>query len=46
MCNLLLTIMEKAGLQIDKFGDGTGRLEPDPLSVYSSATAGALRVMK
>jgi hypothetical protein len=33
MCNLLLTILDKAGVPIDKFGDGTGRLTPDPLSI-------------
>ena len=33
MCNLLLTIMDKAGVQIDHFGDGTGGLHPDPLSL-------------
>lgn len=33
MCNLLLTILDKAGVQIDRFGDGTGRLQPDPLYI-------------
>jgi Protein of unknown function (DUF1552) len=33
MCNLLLTVMDKAGVAIDKFGDGTGRLQPDPLTL-------------
>jgi hypothetical protein len=33
MCNLLLTIMEKAGLRMDAFGDATGRLQPDPLAL-------------
>lgn len=33
MCNLLLTILDKAGVRIDHFGDGTGGLQPDPLSL-------------
>jgi hypothetical protein len=33
MCNLLLTVLDKSGVPIDKFGDGTGRLNPDPLSI-------------
>ncbi len=33
MCNLLLTVMDKAGVRIDHFGDGTGGLQPDPLSL-------------
>jgi hypothetical protein len=33
MCNLLLTMLDKAGAKVEKFGDGSGRLKPDPLSV-------------
>jgi Protein of unknown function (DUF1552) len=33
MANLLLTILDKAGVQIDHLGDSTGALQPDPLSV-------------
>jgi len=29
MANLLLTILDKTGVHIDKLGDSTGRLEPD-----------------
>jgi Protein of unknown function (DUF1552) len=32
MSNLLLTILDKAGVRLDKLGDSTGRLEPDYLS--------------
>ncbi|MFM2124187.1 MAG: hypothetical protein RL328_638, partial [Acidobacteriota bacterium] len=31
MSNLLLTMLDKAGVKIDKLGDSTGRLDPDPL---------------
>ncbi len=33
MCNLLLAILDKAGVQIDHFGDATGRLQPNPLAL-------------
>ena len=33
MANLLLTILDKAGVRIDKIGDSTGRLQPDYLSL-------------
>ncbi|HEY7336610.1 MAG TPA: DUF1552 domain-containing protein [Bryobacteraceae bacterium] len=33
MANLLLTILDKAGVHIDKLGDSTGPLKPDYLSV-------------
>ncbi len=33
MCNLLLSLLDKAGLKMDRFGDGTGRLQPDPLAL-------------
>jgi Protein of unknown function (DUF1552) len=33
MANLLLTILDKAGVRIDKMGDSTGALQPDYLSV-------------
>lgn len=33
MSNLLLTILDKAGVHMDKIGDSTGRLQPDYLSV-------------
>jgi hypothetical protein len=33
MCNLLLSIMDKTGVKIDSFGDSTGRLHPDPVSL-------------
>jgi len=33
MSNLLLTILDKTGVHIDKLGDSTGRLEPDTLSI-------------
>ena len=33
MSNLLVTLLDKAGLPVDKFGDSTGRLTPDPLTV-------------
>jgi len=32
MSNLLLTVMDSAGIRLDKFGDSTGRLF-EPLSV-------------
>lgn len=31
MSNLLLTMLDKAGVKIDKLGDSTGKLDPDPL---------------
>jgi hypothetical protein len=31
VCNLLLSIMDKTGVKIDKFGDSTGKLQPDPV---------------
>ena len=33
MANLLLTILDKAGVRVDKIGDSTGSLQPDYLSV-------------
>jgi hypothetical protein len=33
MANLLLGIMDKTGVKIDKFGDSTGRLQPDPIAL-------------
>ncbi len=33
VCNLLLSIMEKTGVKIDHFGDSSGRLQPDPVSL-------------
>jgi len=33
MSNLLLTILDKTGVRLDKIGDSTGRLEPDYLSL-------------
>lgn len=33
MANLLLTILDKAGVRLDRLGDSTGRLSPDPISV-------------
>jgi hypothetical protein len=33
MANLLLTLLDKAGVQIDRIGDSTGRLEREPLSL-------------
>ncbi len=32
MTNLLLTVLEKVGVHLDRFGDSTGRLAPDVLS--------------
>ena len=33
MANLLVTILDQAGVRMDKLGDSTGRLQPDYLSV-------------
>jgi len=33
MSNLLLTMLDKVGVPMDKIGDSTGRLQPDPLVV-------------
>jgi hypothetical protein len=33
MSNLLLTLLDKVGVQIESLGDSTGRIRPDPLSV-------------
>jgi hypothetical protein len=33
MANLLLTVLDKAGVRIDKMGDSTGLLQPDYLSL-------------
>jgi Protein of unknown function (DUF1552) len=33
MANLLLSILEKVGVKIDKFGDSTGLIQPNPLTV-------------
>jgi hypothetical protein len=35
MTNLLLTVLDKVGVKLDHFGDSTGRLDPDPLSVWA-----------
>jgi hypothetical protein len=33
MSNLLLTILDKVGVEVDTLGDSTGRIQPDTLSV-------------
>jgi hypothetical protein len=33
MNNLLLTMLDKVGVELESFGDSTGRLEPDLLSI-------------
>ena len=33
MANLLVTILDKAGVRVEKMGDSTGPLQPDYLSV-------------
>jgi hypothetical protein len=33
MSNLLLTLADKAGVHVEKMGDSTGELQPDPLTV-------------
>ena len=33
MANLLVTILDKVGVHVEKLGDSTGRLQPDYLSV-------------
>jgi len=33
MANLLLAIMDKAGVKLEKFGDSTGRLPMEPITV-------------
>jgi hypothetical protein len=33
VCNLLAGIMDKSGVKIDKFGDSSGRLQPDPIAL-------------
>ncbi|MFM2124859.1 MAG: hypothetical protein RL328_1310, partial [Acidobacteriota bacterium] len=33
MSNLLVTLLDKAGVPVEKIGDSTGRLQPDPLTV-------------
>jgi hypothetical protein len=33
MANLLVTILDKAGVKVEKIGDSTGPLQPDYLSV-------------
>jgi len=33
MANLLVTILDKVGVHVEKLGDSTGSLQPDPLSV-------------
>jgi hypothetical protein len=33
MCSLLLSIFDKTGMPMEKFGDSSGRLQPDPLSL-------------
>jgi hypothetical protein len=32
MNNLLLTLLDKVGVELESFGDSTGRLAPDLLS--------------
>ena len=33
MSNLLVALLDKIGLPIEKIGDSTGPLKPDPLSL-------------
>jgi len=33
MSNLLVTILDKVGVRLDKLGDSTGSLQPDYLSI-------------
>jgi hypothetical protein len=33
MSNLLVTILDKVGVHVEKLGDSTGSLQPDYLSV-------------
>jgi hypothetical protein len=33
VCNMLLSVMDKVGVKIDKFGDSSGRLQPDPVDL-------------
>ncbi len=33
MANLLITILDKVGVQVEKLGDSTGRLQPDYLAL-------------
>ena len=33
MTNLPLTLLDKAGVPVEKLGDSTGRIEPDYLSI-------------
>jgi hypothetical protein len=33
MANLLVTVLDKVGVHVEKLGDSTGRLQPDPLTV-------------
>jgi hypothetical protein len=33
MANLLVTFLDKVGVHVEKLGDSTGRLQPDPLTV-------------
>jgi hypothetical protein len=33
MANLLLTILDKVGVELEFLGDSTGRISPDPLSI-------------
>jgi hypothetical protein len=33
MSNLLLTLLDKAGVHVEKLGDSTGELQPDPLTI-------------
>jgi hypothetical protein len=33
MTNLLVTVLDKAGVRVEKLGDSTGHLNPDYLSV-------------
>jgi hypothetical protein len=32
MTNLLLTVLDKVGVELESFGDSTGRLSPDGIS--------------
>jgi hypothetical protein len=33
MSNLLVTLLDKVGVPVEKIGDSTGQLRPDPLVI-------------